>query len=193
MKDPRGRRGRERGPRINRQIRVPECRLVGGDGTQYGVVSLDEARNIAQDQGLDLVEVSPHAKPPVVKIIDYGKFKYDQQKAAAVQKKKQIVFQLKEIQFRPNIELHDLETKLKRAKKFLEGGDKLKMVMQFRGREMAYKDVGKAKFNAILKQVEDLGAVKEADPKMMGNRIIVIMAPDKKLLQKYKEKKGLKT
>ncbi|RLA64465.1 MAG: translation initiation factor IF-3 [Epsilonproteobacteria bacterium] len=189
MKDSRGKRGRERGPRINRQIRVPECRLVGEDGTQYGVVSLDEARNIAQDKGLDLVEVSPNAKPPVVKIIDYGKFKYDNQKKAAEAKKRQIVQQLKEIQFRPNIEANDLETKMKRARKFLEGGDKIKMVMQFRGREMAYKEAGREKFRGILLQVEKIGALRESEPKMMGNRIIVIMSPDKKLLQKYKDKK----
>lgn len=150
---------------------------------------MEEARRIAEDQGLDLVEVSPNAKPPVVKIIDYGKWKYDQQKQAAVTKKKQIVFQLKEIQFRPNIEAADLDTKLKRAKKFLEGGDKIKMVMQFRGREMAYKDAGKAKFAIILEKVEGLGAVRESEPKMMGNRIIVIMAPDKKTLNRFKAKK----
>lgn len=168
------------GPRINDQIRIPECRLIGDDGTTYGVVKLDEAKRIAADQGMDLVEVSPTAKPPVVKVIDYGKFKYDQQKKANEAKKKTAQVSLKEIQFRPNIEAHDLETKLKRAEKFIDQGDKIKMVMQFRGREMAYRDSGMAKFKEILKTVEELGSLIESTPKMMGNRIITIVSPSKK-------------
>jgi translation initiation factor IF-3 len=168
------------GPRINDQIRIPECRLIGDDGTAYGIVKLDEAKRIAADQGLDLVEVSPTAKPPVVKVIDFGKFKYDQQKKANEAKKKQAQVSLKEIQFRPNIEAHDLETKLKRAEKFIDQGDKIKMVMQFRGREMAYRDSGMQKFRDILKTVEELGSQIESNPKMMGNRIITIVSPSKK-------------
>lgn len=168
------------GPRINDQIRIPECRLMGEDGTAYGIVRLEEAKRIAADQGLDLVEVSPTAKPPVVKVIDFGKYKYDQQKKANETKKKQAQVSLKEIQFRPNIEAHDLETKLKRAEKFIGQGDKVKMVMQFRGREMAYRDSGMAKFREILKTVEQLGSQIESNPKMMGNRIITIVAPSKK-------------
>jgi translation initiation factor IF-3 len=124
-----------------------------------------------------LVEVSPSAKPPVVKLVDYGKFKYLQQKKANEAKKKQAVIQLKEIQFRPNIEAHDLETKLKKAEKFIGQGDKVKMVMQFRGREMAYRDAGLNKFKAIIKKVEEFGAQMESEPKFMGNRIITIVAP----------------
>lgn len=126
---------------------------------------------------LDLVEVSPNAKPPVVKLVDYGKFKYLQQKKANEAKKKQAVIQLKEIQFRPNIETHDLETKLKKAEKFIGQGDKVKMVMQFRGREMAYRDAGLEKFKGIIKQVEEFGAQMESEPKFMGNRVITIVAP----------------
>lgn len=126
------------------------------------------------------MEVSPTAKPPVVKLIDYGKFKYEQQKKANEAKKKTAVIQLKEIQFRPNIEKHDLETKLKRAEKFLDQNDKVKLVMQFRGREMAYRDAGMEKFQSIIQQVSEFGAQVEAEPKMMGNRIIAIMAPIKK-------------
>lgn len=129
---------------------------------------------------MDLVEVSPTAKPPVVKIIDYGKFKYEQQKKANEAKKKSATVQLKEIQFRPNIETHDLETKLKRAEKFLDQNDKVKLVMQFRGREMAYRDAGMEKFKAIIQRVVEFGAATESEPKMMGNRIITILAPDKK-------------
>ena len=153
---------------------------MGDDGTAYGIVKIEKAKEIAAEQGLDLVEVSPTAKPPVVKVIDFGKFKYDQQKKANETKKKQAQVSLKEIQFRPNIEQHDLETKLKRAEKFIDQGDKVKMVMQFRGREMAYRDSGMAKFREILKTVEELGSLIESNPKMMGNRIITIVAPSKK-------------
>lgn len=144
------------------------------------MVSLDKARQIADELGLDLVEVSPNAKPPVVKLIDYGKFKYEQQKKANEAKKKSATVQLKEIQFRPNIETHDLETKLKRAQKFLDQNDKVKLVMQFRGREMAYRDAGMEKFQGIIKRVEEFGAQVESPAKMMGNRIITILAPVKK-------------
>jgi translation initiation factor IF-3 len=155
-------------------------------------VTLERAKEIADDLGMDLVEVSPTAKPPVVKVIDYGKFKYNQQKQANEAKKKQAKVLLKEIQFRPNIEAHDLETKLKRATKFLNQGDKIKMVMQFRGREMAYKDAGLQKFKDIIATVEKMGAVIESIPKMMGNRIITIVAPDKKVLAiRAKEAKRL--
>jgi translation initiation factor IF-3 len=126
------------------------------------------------------------AKPPVVKIIDYGKFKYEQQKKATEAKKKQVTVQLKEIQFRPNIETHDLETKLKRAEKFIAQGDKVKMVMQFRGREMAYKEQGLDKFRSIILNVEEIGAIVESPMKMMGNRAITILAPSKKAPKKDK-------
>lgn len=155
--------------------------MAGDDGTQYGVVSMDEARRIAGDLGFDLVEVSPSAKPPVVKVIDYGKFKYTQQKRTNEAKRKQLTITLKEIQFRPNIEAHDLNTKLKKAERFLHQGDKVKMIMQFRGREMAYRDAGYEKFMSIVKSVEEFGSIVESIPKMMGNRIITIMAPNKKL------------
>lgn len=165
---------------MNEQIRVPEVRLVSDDGDVNGIFSIDEARRIAEEKGIDLVEISPSAKPPVVKLIDYGKFKYHEQKKAAEAKKKQALMQLKEIQFRPNIEAHDLETKLRNAGRFLEQGDKIKMVMQFRGREMAYKDLGMEKFKAIIAKVEEMGSAVESEPKLMGNRIITIMAPAKK-------------
>ena len=146
-----------------------------------GVVSFDEALRIAHDQGLDLVEVSPNSKPPVVKCIDYGKFKYLQQKKANEAKKKQAVVVVKEIQFKPNIEIHDLEVKLKRAEKFLGGGDKLKLVMQFRGREMDYQAAGLEKFKVIIGDIcEKYHGLVESEPKIMGNRIYSMVAPSKK-------------
>jgi len=141
---------------------------------------MEKARTIAEEQGLDLIEVSPSAKPPVVKLIDYGKFKYQQQKKASDAKKKQVLVSLKEIQFRPNIEKHDLDVKLKKAEKFLAQGDKIKMIMQFRGREMAYTQLGMDKFKAIIAQVVEFGGVVEAHPKMNGNRIITIISAPRK-------------
>ncbi len=171
---------KNRGPRVNHQIRVAEVRLIGDDATQYGVVSLDEAKRISDDAGLDLVEVSPSARPPVVKLIDYGKFKYQQQKKLAEAKKKQAVTVLKEIKFRPNIDTHDLQVKLKKAFQFLEQGDKVKLLMQFRGREMAHQEIGMKKFREIVQMVVDHGAVVESHVKQMGNRITAMVAPVKK-------------
>lgn len=184
---------RDTGPSINNAIKAHECRLIGED-RQYGIVSMDYARQIANETGLDLVEISPNAKPPVVKLIDYGKFKYDQQKKANEAKKKQANVQLKEIQFRPNIDVHDLETKLKRADRFFLQGDKVKVVMQFRGREMAYKESRLEKFHDILGTLVDFGATVENEPKMVGNRIIAILAPDKKIMaRRRKEIEGDKS
>lgn len=141
---------------------------------------MSEARRISDEAGLDLVEVSPTAQPPVVKLIDFGKYKYELQKKAQEAKKKQIVIQLKEIQLRPNIEQGDLETKLNHCRKFLDQGDKIKISMQFRGREMSYRDAGMAKFKAVIAQIVEMGSTVEADPKMMGNRIIAILASTRK-------------
>ncbi len=175
---------KNQGPRVNEQIRIPECRLLGDDGHQYGVVSMGEARRISDELGLDLVEVSPTAQPPVVKVIDYGKYKYELQKKAQEAKKKQIVIQLKEVQFKPNIDIGDLKTKLNHCQKFIDDGDKIKCSMQFRGREMSYRDAGMEKFKSIIAQIVEMGAVVESDPKMMGNRIIAILASTKKPVKK---------
>ncbi len=157
--------------------------MVGEDGHQYGVVSISEAGRISEDVGLDLVEVSPNAKPPVVKLIDYGKYKYQIQKKANEAKKKAATTVVKELQFKPNIEKHDLDVKLRKAKEFLDQGDKIKMMMRFRGREMANAHIGRAKFNEIIKMVAELGGAVESAPKMMGNRIITLISPDKKKIQ----------
>lgn len=171
---------KQSGPRVNEQIRIPECRLLGDDGHQYGVVSMSEARRISDEVGLDLVEVSPTAQPPVVKLIDFGKYKYELQKKAQEAKKKQVVIQLKEVQFKPNIDIGDLKTKLNHCQKFIDDGDKIKASMQFRGREMSYRDAGMEKFKAIIEQIVAMGAIVESEPKMMGNRIIAILASTKK-------------
>ena len=134
---------------------------------------------MADSEGLDLIEISPNAAPPVVKMMDYGKYKYQIQKKLAEAKKKQIVIEVKEIKFRPNIEKHDLETKLNHIGKFLEQGDKVKLLMQFRGREMAHKEIGLGKFDEIVKAILEMGAVIESPSKMMGNRVIAMVAPGK--------------
>ncbi len=143
-------------------------------------MTLAQAKLMADSEGLDLIEISPNAKPPVVKMMDYGKFKYQIQKKAAEAKKKQVVIDVKEVKFRPNIEKHDTEVKLKNIAKFLEQGDKVKLLMQFRGREMAHKEIGLGKFNEIVKMVLEMGAIIESPSKMMGNRVIVMVSPGKK-------------
>jgi translation initiation factor IF-3 len=157
-----------------------KVRLVGSDGTQHGVVDFRDARRMADEEGLDLIEVSPNAVPPVVKIIDYGKFKYELQKKTNESKKKQAIVHLKEIQFRPNIEKHDLEVKMKKIVQFLGQGDKVRLVMQFRGREIAYKKAGLVKFTSIVELIVSEGAMVESEPKFMGSRILTIVAPVKK-------------
>lgn len=145
---------------------------------------MSEARRISDEAGLDLVEISPTAQPPVVKLIDFGKYKYELQKKAQEAKKKQVVVNLKEVQLRPNIEQHDLQVKLNQCGKFLEQGDKIKISMQFRGREMAYKDAGMEKFKGIIETIVQMGATIESEPKLMGNRIIAILASTKKPVKK---------
>lgn len=145
---------------------------------------MSEARRISDEVGLDLVEVSPTAQPPVVKLIDFGKYKYELQKKAQEAKKKQIVIQLKEVQFKPNIDIGDLKTKLNHCQKFIDDGDKIKASMQFRGREMSYRDAGMEKFKSIIAQIVEMGAIVESEPKMMGNRIIAILASTKKPVKK---------
>lgn len=141
---------------------------------------MSKAREIADELGLDLIEIAPTAQPPVVKVMDFGKYKYEIQKKQAEAKKKQVKVVIKEIQLRPNIEKHDLETKMKKTFEFIDDGDKVKLVMQFRGREMAYKDAGLEKFDAIIAQICEYGAAIESPGKFMGNRVIAILAPNKK-------------
>ncbi len=165
------------GPRINNQIRSEKVRLIAADGEQLGVVSVREALLKAEEAGLDLVEISPNADPPVCKILDYGKFKYEQQKKAAEARKKQKVVDVKEVKIRPTIEKHDYEVKLRNARRFLEEGDKVKVSMRFRGREMAHIDLGMG----VLKQFRDdlAGLCKvESEPRLEGKQMIMMLGPD---------------
>lgn len=162
--------------RINERIRVPQVRLIDEQGNQVGIVDTREALQMARDRGLDLMEVSPNAQPPVCKICDYGKFKYEKKKKEQVAKKKQTVIKVKEVQLRPQTEEHDLEYKFKNIRQFLTDGDKAKITIMFRGREITYVDQGFKMMKQLQEQVKDI-AVVEAHPKLEGKKLIMILAP----------------
>lgn len=164
------------GPRINEEISVPEVRVVGPEGEMIGVRTISDAIRLAQEAGLDLVEVSPTAEPPVCKILDFGKFKYEEQKKKAEQKKKQKVIAIKEIKMRPGIDVHDYDVKMKAARKFLEHGDKVKVTIRFRGREMAHQDLGLKVLLKMRDELEDMTKV-EQTPKSEGRMMTMVLAP----------------
>lgn len=163
---------------MNHRIRVPQIRLIGSDGSQLGVFQTEKAVERARDEGLDLVEISPNASPPVCKIMDYGKYKYEKQKKQHESKKQQVKVQLKEVKMRPNIDDHDLMTKLKHVRRFLEAKDKAKVTVQFRGRENLYADRGLTVIQRIIKEVEDLG-YPEYEPKREGRTLATVIIPGK--------------
>jgi len=162
---------------INNKIRSSEVRLIDENGNQKGIVSIEKALDMAYDVGLDLIEISPNAKPPVCKILDFGKFKYEIEKQYKINKKKQHVIQVKEIRLRPNTDDHDLLTKLNKGQKFLENGDKLKVTLMFRGREFYNrKEAGKEILDRIVEILKDISVVdKPAD--WQGQRISIILSP----------------
>lgn len=166
------------GPRINNQIRAPQVRVVGADGEMVGVMSTREAVQAAQDQGLDLIEISPNAEPPVCKIGDIGKHRYEQQKKEAAARKNQKIVLTKELKMRPGIEEHDIQVKLRSAKRFFEDGDKVRFVMQFRGRENEHREIGWAIVNRIKQDLAEAGKI-EMDARQEGNSIIMIMVSAK--------------
>jgi translation initiation factor IF-3 len=151
-------------------------RLVDAEGEMVGVVSLRDALFAAEEAGLDLVEVSPNAEPPVCKILDYGKYKYEAQKKANEARKKQKIIEVKEIKLRPNIDEHDYDIKMKAMRRFLEEGDKVKVTMRFRGREMAHQDIGMNVLVKVRDTLEDLGKVEQM-PKLEGKQMIMVLAP----------------
>ncbi|MCE7886655.1 MAG: translation initiation factor IF-3 [Alphaproteobacteria bacterium PRO2] len=164
------------GPRVNEQIRAEKIRVVGADGEMKGVMSPREAMVLAEEAGLDLVEISPNTDPPVCKILDYGKYKYEQQKKAAEARKKQKVVDLKEIKIRPGIEQHDYDVKMRAARKFLEGGDKVKVTMRFRGREMSHIQIGRELLEKMQQELATVAKVEYA-PKLEGRQMIMILVP----------------
>lgn len=162
--------------RLNEQIRVRQVRLIDETGAMVGVIATDEARRLARERGYDLVEVSPDAVPPVCKLLDYGKFKYEQKKKTQSAKKKQHVQVLKEVRMRPLTEEHDLLTKIKHAREFLEQGDKVLFTVFFKGREQAHKEIGRAMMERIKTELDDVGKV-ERDVSMLGPRMQVTLIP----------------
>lgn len=164
------------GPRINEAIKAKQVRLIDENGENRGVVSIAEALKIADDAGFDLIEISPQANPPVCKVLDYGKYKYEIQKRKNEAKKNQKVVNIKELKIRPAIDTHDYDVKLKQAKKFLSQGDKVKVTMRFKGREMSANDMGKDILNKIIEDLESEAKVDSA-PKLEGRQMSMMLSP----------------
>ncbi|MDO6965530.1 translation initiation factor IF-3 [Rhizobium alvei] len=164
------------GPRSNREIRIPRIQLINAEGQNLGIVPTDQALAMAEEAGLDLVEISPNTEPPVCKILDLGKLKYQTQKKAAEARKKQKIIEIKEIKMRPNIDTHDYEVKMKAIQRFFEEGDKVKVTLKFRGREMAHMELG---MKLLLQVKEDTQAIAkvEAEPKLEGRQMMMVLAP----------------
>ncbi|MDY7231014.1 translation initiation factor IF-3 [Hyalangium rubrum] len=186
IREQRSSRGGSRDQRTNRRIRAREVRVVGSDGGQLGVMPLEAALERARTEGLDLVEISPMASPPVCKIMDYGKFKYEEKKKASESRRAQVTVQLKEVKLRPKTEEHDYEFKVRNVRRFLEDGNKAKVVIQFRGREITYRAQGTAILEDVVKDLKDV-AVVEQPPRMEGRLMFMILAPTPKVAQRARE------
>lgn len=167
---------RDTGPRVNDRIRSSEIRLIGADGEQVGVVTPRRGIELAEEAGLDLVEISPNAEPPVCKIMDFGKFKYEQQKRESEARKKQKTIEVKEVKFRPNTDTHDYDVKMRNVMKFLEGGDKVKVTLRFRGREMAHQDLGRDLLNRVADDVQGTGKIDNM-PRVEGRQMVMMISP----------------
>ncbi|MCC2604425.1 translation initiation factor IF-3 [Planctobacterium marinum] len=165
--------------RINNEITANEVRLIGADGSQAGIVSLNEALDKATEANMDLVEISPNAEPPVCKVMDYGKFLFEKSKAQKEQKKKQKQIQVKEIKFRPGTDIGDYQVKLRNLRRFLEGGDKAKVTIRFRGREMAHQDIGIDLLNRVKTDLEDIATCEAFPNRVEGRQMIMVLAPKK--------------
>ncbi|WAJ71588.1 translation initiation factor IF-3 [Catenovulum adriaticum] len=176
-----GRKGPETGKaRINEEIDAKEVRLIGADGEQAGLVSLREAQDLADQAKLDLVEISPNAKPPVCRVMDYGKFLYEKSKTAKEQKKKQKQIQVKEIKFRPGTDIGDYQVKLRNLRRFIEDGDKTKVTIRFRGREMAHQEIGIEMMNRVKNDLSDIATCESFPRRVEGRQMIMVLAPIKK-------------
>jgi translation initiation factor IF-3 len=168
----------EKSLRINDEIRIPQVRLIGADGAQVGIVPTSEAKRLAEEAGLDLVEISPMAAPPVCRIMNFGKFQYEEQKRRHAARKKQKQIQVKEVKFRPGTDVGDYQVKLRNLIKFLENGDKAKVTLRFRGREMAHQELGAQLLKRVEEDLKDVGAV-EQYPRLEGRQMVMVVAPKK--------------
>ena len=169
-------RTKDRGPRSNNRISSPEVQVINSDGDNLGILNTSEAISKARSEGLDLIEIAPNANPPVCKIMDMGKYKYDLQKKANQAKKKQKIVSLKEIKLRPGTETHDYNFKIKNAKKFISKGDKVKFTVKFKGREMQHTELGKELMSKIIEETKDIAKV-ESQPKFEGKQMVMIIQP----------------
>lgn len=172
------------GLRVNREIRAPQVRVIDEAGTMLGVMTPMEGTRLAEERGLDLIEIAPTASPPTCKIMDYGKWKYENKKKQAAARKKQVTVQVKEIQLRPRTDQHDLDTKMKHARRFLLEGDKVKVNLRFFGREMAHQEIGFAIMKKVTEALSNL-AVVEASPKLEGKQMFVLLGPDPVKVKEY--------
>ena len=170
------RRTKDRGPKSNNRINSPEVQVIASNGENLGILNTNEAITMAKEEGLDLIEIAPNAKPPVCKIIDMGKYKYDAQKKANKAKKKQKKIELKEIKLRPVTETHDYQFKIKNAQKFIFKGDKVKFTIRFKGRELQHSHLGNELMNKIKEDMQDIGKV-EQHPKFDGKQMIMVIQP----------------
>ncbi len=168
----------ERGPRVNYQIKIASVRVIDDEGAQLGIMEVHEARRIAEERGLDLVEVAPNARPPVCKIMDYGRYKYEQAKKEKEARKKQHHITVKEMKFRPKIDDHDYDFKVAHVREFLEKGDKVKLTIMFRGREMMHQEFGRAILDRVKEDIADL-AIVEQTPKSEGRNMTMVVAPSR--------------
>lgn len=166
----------KRPPRVNRQIRISPVRVIGADGSQLGIMEVDAALAQAVEQGFDLVEVAPLARPPVVRIMDYGKYKFEMAKQARVAKKKQHIILIKEVKYRPGIEKHDFDTKTNHARRFLSEGNKVKVTLMFRGRQIAHPEIGRAVVGRVAATLADVAKI-ETDARLEGKALTMILTP----------------
>jgi translation initiation factor IF-3 len=164
------------GPRVNEEIRVREVHLIDKDGSNRGTVPIADALTLAQEAGLDLVEISPNATPPVCKLLDYGKYKYQEQKKQAEARKKQKVVEVKELKFRPMIDDHDYDVKMRSMKRFFQEGDKVKVTLRFRGREMAHQELGTKLLERVKDDTSKFAKV-EQEPRFEGRQVVMVLAP----------------
>jgi len=164
------------GPRVNRDIRAIQVQLIDGEGQNRGVVNLADAQRLAEESGLDLVEIVPNASPPVCKILDFGKYRFLEQKKSAEQRKRQKIVEIKEIKLRPGIDDHDYDVKMRSVFRFFEEGDKVKVTLRFRGREMAHQDIGYRLLQRVRSETAEVAKV-EAEPLMEGRQMVMVLAP----------------
>ena len=175
------------GLRVNREIRAPQIRVIDDDGSMLGVMTVPEGLRLAEERGLDLLEIAPTAQPPTCRIMDYGKWKYENKKKTVAARKKQIIVQIKEIQLRPRTDQHDLDTKLRHARRFLLDGDKVKVNLRFSGREMAHQELGFQLLRKVTELLQDVGMT-EVNPKLEGKQMFLIVAPDPLKIKEYRKK-----